>query len=110
VTGSEHAGAPRDITVIDAPQEHRYEARTSSDLAGFATYLRAPQLIAFVHTEVGDTYEGHGVGSMLARSALDDARAQGLRVVAVCPFIADWIERHPDYEDLRYRPNSRVKD
>jgi predicted GNAT family acetyltransferase len=105
------AGGPAGkVTVTDAPQAHRYEARSGDDLAGFATYLRAPQLIAFVHTEVEDAYEGHGVGSALARAALDEARAQDLRVVAICPFIVGWIERHPEYQDLSYEPASRVTD
>ncbi|MYS23931.1 GNAT family N-acetyltransferase [Streptomyces sp. SID4948] len=98
------------MTVADAPQEHRYEARINDRLAGFVAYVRSPQLIAFIHTEVEDAYEGHGVGSTLARAALDDARAQGLRVVAVCPFISGWLERHADYQDLAYEPDSRVKD
>ena len=47
-----------------------------------------------------DEYEGQGAGSQLARQALDDSRARGRRVVARCPFISSWIERHPDYADL----------
>ncbi|MFC4033727.1 GNAT family N-acetyltransferase [Streptomyces polygonati] len=99
-----------EVTVTDAPQEQRYEGTIGDHLAGFAAYLRTPEVIAFIHTEVEDAYEGHGVGSSLARGALDDARAQGLRVVAVCPFFTGWIERHPDYQDLTYEPTSRVKD
>ena len=44
--------------------------------------------------------EGHGVGSKLVRGALDAARDQGLRVVPQCPFVAAYIKRHPEYEDL----------
>jgi len=98
------------ITVADVSQEHRYEARVGDDLAGYAAYLRTPQLIAFVHTEVDDAYGGRGIGSALARSALDEARAQGLRVAAVCPFISGWIDRHPEYQDLLYEPTSSASD
>ena len=49
---------------------------------------------------MSDDYEGQGAGSQLAREALDDVRRRGLGVVALCPFIAGWIERHPDYADL----------
>jgi predicted GNAT family acetyltransferase len=97
-----------ELTVADAPEQNRYEARIGGDLAGFAAYLRAPEVIAFVHTEVNDAYEGRGVGSSLARTALDEARAQGLRVVAICPFIAGWIDRHPAYRDLLDEPTSDV--
>jgi predicted GNAT family acetyltransferase len=99
-----------ELTVADASEDHRYEARIGDGLAGYAAYLRTPQLIAFVHTEVDDAYGGRGVGSALARTALDEARAQGLRVVAVCPFIAGWIDRHPAYQDLLYETTSDVSD
>lgn len=102
--------APDDLTVVDAPAAQRYEARTDGDLAGFAAYLRGAVLIAFVHTEVQEGYEGRGIGSALARAALDDARARGLGVLAICPFIDEWISKHPDYEDLRYAPDSKVTD
>jgi hypothetical protein len=102
--------AALDVTVADAPAAHRYEARAGDDLAGFTAYIRSPALVAFVHTEVLDAYEGRGVGSALARAALDDARASGLQVLAICPFIDTWITRHPDYEDLRYEPASKVTD
>jgi predicted GNAT family acetyltransferase len=114
-TGSDAKAAPGgdqagELTVADASEDHRYEARIGDGLAGYATYLRTPQLIAFVHTEVDNAYEGRGVGSALARTALDEARDQGLRVVAVCPFIAGWIDRHPDYQDLLYETSSDVSD
>ena len=55
----------------------------------------------FTHTEVFDAFEGKGVGSALARGALDAVRADGTRqVLPRCPFIRGWIERHPDYQDL----------
>lgn len=98
------------LTVTDAPDARRYEAHDSGSLAGVAAYLRTPDMIAFTHTEVDEAYEGQGVGSALARTALDEARAQGLRVVALCPFIDGWMARHPEYEDLRYEAASRVVD
>ncbi|WP_405592681.1 GNAT family N-acetyltransferase [Streptomyces sp. NBC_01190] len=94
----------------DVPATRRYEATIGGHPAGFSVYMRTPDIIAFVHTEVEGRYEGHGVGSALARTALDEARAQGLRVVAICPFFAGWIERHPEYQELCFEPSSRVSD
>ncbi len=54
----------------------------------------------FVHTEVNADYEGKGVGTALARFALDDVRAQGGTIVPLCPFIAAWVKRHPEYQDM----------
>lgn len=87
------------LTVTDNPAEHRYEAHTDEgELAGIAEYRLEGAVITFVHTEV--RLEGHGVGGQLARTALDDSRARGLRVVPQCPFIRSWIDKHPDYADL----------
>ncbi|MFI0895947.1 GNAT family N-acetyltransferase [Streptomyces sp. NPDC020983] len=110
MTDSAATGGAAPVTVTDSPQAGRYEARIGDDLAGTAAYMRTPEVIAFIHTEVGDAYEGRGVGSALARTAMDDARAQGLRVLAICPFIAGWLDRHPEYADLRYAPESSVSD
>ncbi len=43
---------------------------------------------------------GQGIGSKLVKGALDQVRADGLKVVAQCPFVRGWIEKHPDYADL----------
>jgi uncharacterized protein len=69
-------------------------------LAGLAAYRMQPGLIAFVHTEVDDAFEGHGVGSILVREALDDARRRRLEVLPFCPFVNSFIEGHREYLDL----------
>jgi hypothetical protein len=90
-----------DVEVTNNEAEQRYEARVDGELVGAAYYDTADDLIVFTHTEVDDAVEGHGVGSTLARAALDDVRADGRRkVIARCPFISGWIARHPDYQDL----------
>ena len=86
--------------VTDAPDRHRYEATVDGTLAGFAQYREVDGARVFTHTEVFDAYEGKGVGGALARGALDDVRNRGGRLVAVCPFIAAYVERHPAYADL----------
>ena len=89
------------ITVRDNPDEQRFEAfDPSGELLAISTYRRYPDRIVFVHTEVDDDAEGQGVGSDLVRIALDQVREEGLRVVAQCPFVKEWISRHPDYADL----------
>jgi uncharacterized protein len=100
-----------DLQVIDNPQRERYEARDGDAVAGFAAYQRAGHLIVFTHTEVDPSYEGRGVGSTLVRGALDDARANGLPVLPLCPFVKGWIGKHPEYSDLVYAsPASTAKD
>jgi predicted GNAT family acetyltransferase len=91
------------LIVTDAPDQTRFEARVDGQLAGFAEYQLTDALMVFTHTEVDPAFEGQGVGSALARFALDQIRAQGTRqALPVCPFIKGWIERHPDYLDITY--------
>jgi hypothetical protein len=89
-----------EAVVVDVPEASRYELRLDGRLVGLAAYHRRNSRIAFTHTEVDESCEGHGLGSRLAAAALEDAAAKGLEVVPLCPFIAHYIERHPEYEAL----------
>jgi len=88
------------VQVFDNPAEERYEAQVDGAVAGEAYYKVAPGRITVLHTEVDPEFEGRGIGSLLAKDALDDARKKGLGVVARCPFIASFIREHPEYQDL----------
>ena len=88
------------VEVRDNPSEHRFELHDDGKLAGFARYVRRPGRIFFVHTEIDPAFEGRGLGSQLASAALDATRATGERIVPLCPFIASYVERHPEYADL----------
>ena len=79
--------------------EHRYELEVDGELA-IAKYRLKSGRISFTHTEVPDALEGRGIGSRLVKAALDDARAQGLEVEPICPFVKHYIVKHPDYADL----------
>lgn len=89
-----------ELRILDNPAEHRYEARVGDAVAGFSEYRLRPDRIAFVHTVVEPTFAGQGVGSRLARGLLDDVRSRGLKVTPYCEFIAGFIQRHPEYEDM----------
>ena len=78
---------------------NRFELPTEADPA-FAAYQRAGDTITFTHTVVPPEAEGQGVGSRLVAGALAQVRAEGLKVVPQCPFVAAYIERHPDAQDL----------
>jgi len=86
-------------TVRDNATHHRYELETEGHVA-FAEYRLAAGVITFVHTEVPKELGGKGVGSALARGALEDVRRRGLRVVAECPFIKGFIAKHAEFNDL----------
>jgi predicted GNAT family acetyltransferase/glutaredoxin len=92
--------SPADAEVVDVPERSRYELRLDGRLIGLAAYRRRDGRISFTHTEVDRSCEGRGFGSRLVAAALDDARRQGLRVLPLCPFVAHYVEQHPEYQDL----------
>jgi predicted GNAT family acetyltransferase len=86
--------------VVDHPETHRFEVIADGKVAGFADYQLSPGEILFTHTEIDEAYEGRGLGSVLIRHALDNARERELAVLPLCPFVRAWIGRHEDYLDL----------
>lgn len=83
--------------------DSRFELEADGHTA-VAYYKRKPGIIVFTHTEVPEELAGRGIGSALARGALESVRAQGLKVVAGCQFIAGYIAKHPDVADLLAPP------
>ena len=71
-----------------------------NDRTAVAYYQLSPGVITFTHTEVPPELSGHGIGSKLVRGALEAARAQGLKVVAKCPFVAAYMAKHAEFNDL----------
>ena len=86
--------------VSDNPALHRFEAHVGERLAAFAVYRLEPGRVVFTHTDTLPGFEGRGIASRLAGAALDEVSARGLRVTPVCPFIAGYIRKHPEYADL----------
>lgn len=66
----------------------------------FIQYSESDGILELLHTEVPEAHEGKGVGSRLAKGALDHARSNGLRVIPTCRFVHGWISKHPEYEDI----------
>jgi predicted GNAT family acetyltransferase len=89
------------LTVTDNPAKTRYELHDDDHLVGFTEYHeRADGVLVFPHTVVTSPKRGAGYGSTLVQGALDAVRAQGRTIVAECPFVARFVEEHPDYQDL----------
>ena len=86
--------------IIDNADQHRYELHVDGELAGFVQYRRRPGLIAFIHTEIDQRFEGQGLGSKLIAGVLTGARDEGVAVLPFCPFVNGYIERHPEFSAL----------
>jgi predicted GNAT family acetyltransferase len=85
--------------VVDNSAAQRYEMDVDGR-STFIAYRRSPGVVTLVHAEVPPDLSGHGIGSELARGALQLARTQGLKVVPRCSFIANYIQAHPEFQDL----------
>lgn len=82
------------------PDECRYELVSDGEVVGVAEYRRQGDALIFPHTQVKPALRGQGLGARLVQGALDDARANGLRVVAHCWYVAEFIDDNPEYQDL----------
>ncbi|MFT3791797.1 MAG: GNAT family N-acetyltransferase [Rudaea sp.] len=85
--------------IIDNRARNRYEL-TVDGFTAHVDYARKPGVITFIHTIVPEQLGGRGIGSRLAQFALDDARRNGEKVIPQCSFIAAYIKRHAEYQDL----------
>jgi predicted GNAT family acetyltransferase len=88
------------IEVRDVPDEGHFVITVDGTQAGVAEYKLRDDLMVFTHTEIDSDFEGRGLASTLVRAALDVARARGLQVQPLCPYVRSWIRKHPDYQDL----------
>ena len=85
--------------IVNNRERHRYELAVDGHIA--ATYYAiADGVITFIHTEVPPELGGKGIASKLIRGALDQVRAEDLKVIAQCPFVKAFIDKHADYQDL----------
>jgi predicted GNAT family acetyltransferase len=80
--------------------DHQYEIWVGGVRAGLTAYRLTGHSVAFMHTEIDDSFGGRGLGSTLIKHALDDVRDSGRTVVPYCPFVRAYIQKHPEYADL----------
>jgi hypothetical protein len=88
------------LDFVDNPAHHRFELRKAGEVAAIAEYQLLQHAVKFTHTEVQPRFEGQGLGSKIAKAALDEVRRRGLQAIPQCPFIAAYIGKHPAYLDL----------
>lgn len=89
-----------DTNVVDNPQAGRFELHVDGEMAGFLTYQRTGDVVSLVELATDLRRAAQGLGLILVRGALDAVSTEGRSVLPVCPFVRDFIERHPVYLDL----------
>lgn len=82
--------------------EDRYELHLGDELIGQIDYTLDGEVQDMHHTEVKPEHGGKGLGERLVEYALSDAREHRRQVIPTCPFIARFIDKNPDFEDLKH--------
>ncbi|GAA4548051.1 GNAT family N-acetyltransferase [Amycolatopsis samaneae] len=90
----------QDAAVTRSAEQDRYEIATGGETAGFTEFLDHGERRVFFHTEIDERFAGRGLASTLIARALELTRADGLRIVAVCPFVVKYVARHHDFDDI----------
>lgn len=97
---SEQSPAQGQPEVRHNDAEHRYEVLVDGALAGLTAYTDSDGRRIFFHTEVDDAYAGRGLAAVLVSTALAETKAAGLRIVPVCPYVAKYVTRHHEVDDV----------
>lgn len=87
------------VTVTNNTEAHRFEVNLDGEVA-FAEYNLVDHGIILPHTLVPESFEGKGVASALAKTALGYAREHALKVIPTCPFMSAYIQKHPEWHDI----------
>ncbi len=94
------AATPMETSVVDNPEAGRFELRIDGEVAGFLDYERNGDVVSLLDLTTDLRRAGQGLGLDLVRRALDAVSAEDLSVLPVCPFVRDYIARHPAYLNL----------
>lgn len=106
MTLTDKTGAPVDIARADSEFTVAVEGKT----VGLMTFVERDAHRVFLHTEVEPAYGGRGLATMLITEGLATTRADGMRIVAVCPMVAAYVKKHQEYDDVVDRPTQEIMD
>jgi predicted GNAT family acetyltransferase len=98
--GQDMVAQTPEVTVRDNAESGCYEALIGGDVVGTIVYEYHGPRMVFMHTIVEPDFRRRGIATTLAKAALDDVRARGLKLSNYCGFVAEFIEANPEYADL----------
>ena len=93
---TDKTGAP---TKVSAGPD-RYTIAVEGQEVGHTEFVNRGSQRVFTHTEVDRNYEGRGLATILVAEALQKTRDAGLRIVANCPMVANYVEKHDEFKDV----------
>ena len=97
---TDKTGAPVTVT----KESDKFTIAVDGNPAGLTAYADQDNQRVFPHTEVDDAFEGRGLATIVIGEALAQTKAEGLRIVPMCPTVAAYVEKHPEYADIVDRP------
>jgi predicted GNAT family acetyltransferase len=89
-----------DVQVRDSSADHRFDILVDGTVAGFAAYRDRDGVVVITHSEIDPEFQGQGLGGQLAAQTLNLLRERDARVRPVCPFFADYVAKHHDWDDI----------
>ncbi len=91
----------KERAVRNNKQEHRFEMMLGEGEMALIQYRQAGEgVLTLTHAEVPEEFEGRGVGNALVKGTFELVRAEGLKIIPACPFVAAYLRRHPEYRSL----------
>lgn len=89
-----------DVQLLNNVSERQYELHLDGVRVSVASYYERDEVTVIPHTETLPAYGGRGLAGRLVGFALDELRSRGRKVGPACPFVAGFIAKHPEYQDL----------
>lgn len=104
MTLTDKTGEPVAVSREDAKFTIAVEGKT----VGLMAFVELGKQRVFYHTQVDEAYGGRGLATVLIGEGLAATRADGLRIVAVCPTVAAYVKKHHEYDDIIDRPTREI--
>ena len=92
------------MKVVNNKQQFRYEIALDSGEYAYLGYRWLKGDIVLMHTFVPAEERGKGIAAVLVNGVFEDIRRQGLKAIVYCPYIAEYIKTHHEYDDLIVKP------
>ena len=88
-----------EVKIKENTEKKRFEVEVENKIA-LIEYIRAEDKMYLTHTEVPTELEGKGIASSMAKQVLQHIKDENLKLVPLCPFIASYIKRHPEWKEI----------
>lgn len=91
----------KDYKFRNNTEKRRYELDLEDGQLAIIDYVVMPdEVIALTHTQVPYEHENEGIGTQIVEKALTDIRNRGGKIIPQCGFVASYIRRHPQWNEL----------